>query len=550
MKKNLAAFLTLLLFFVYAPVSQAADDIKGHWAEKDLRALVEKGIMTGYPDGTYQPNKAITRAEFAKLVITTLKQLPTENGESTISDVPEMKDLNSNDPSQWYYGDVMAAIQAGIITGFEDSTFRPNQKITREQMATMIMRAINAREIYSEPATLNFKDKAKIQSYAKEHVQRIVYLEIMNGMDGNVFAPAQDSTRAQVAAVLVRMINKILNEPEVTYTNYSLSLNEMINKQMTVSPQTDKYRNDKAYVSADYITSLVDENGKRYGFIENTTSLNVREGPGTSFREVGRLTSILEAPTKVEILNEVENDKKEKWYEIKYGTWRNAKTEDVAYYVNPKNFTPNTKEYFQFLLLSKRAGVTATELNSKILTSSTGILAGKGQAFIDASKKYNINEIYLVSHALLETGSGSSKLAKGITVESIVERDSKGIPKLDENGLPKMKTVPKKTVYNMFGIGAYDSCPEECGAERAYNEGWDTPEKAIIGGAQFISEDYINNASYKQDTLYKMRWNPAKPGTHQYATDVGWAVKQVNRIHQMYQLFDSYSLYYDVPVYK
>lgn len=548
MKKYFAIALAFMLFFTAVPATLAADDIKGHWAEAAMRNLANKGVMGGYPDGSFKPNNDITRAEFAKLVVHALKLVPTENPPKGDSETAELKDLN--DPTKWYYDDVITAIEVGIITGYDDNTFRPNEKITREQMATMIMRAIDSRDIYSKPATLNFKDKAKIKPYALEYVQRIVYLEIMGGMDGNVFAPAEPSTRAQVAAVLVRMLNKIQNEPVTTYTNYNLTLNEMINKQMMVAPQTDKYRNDPAYVSGEYIKDIVEENGKKFGFITDTTFLNVREEPKADSRLVGRLNSILENPTKVEILNEVVNAKAETWYEIKYGNWRNAKETDVSYYVNPDNFKKDTKEYFQFLLLSKRAGVTAAELNSKLLTSSTGILAGKGQAFVDASERYNINEIYLVSHSLLETGNGSSILARGVTVESLVERDARGNPILDKDGLPKTIPVPKKTVYNVFGIGAFDRCPDECGAERAYNEGWDTPEKAIIGGAKYISEAYVNHPTYKQDTLYKMRWNPANPATHQYATDIAWAAKQVNRIHQMYQLLDSYSLYYDVPVYK
>ncbi|MBL3611989.1 hypothetical protein JMN16_02755, partial [Bacillus sp. RHFS18] len=82
----------------------------------------------------------------------------------------------------------------------------------------------------------------------------------------------------------------------------------------------------------------------------------------------------------------------------------------------------------------------------------------------------------------------------------------------------------------------------------AYNQGWFTPEAAIIGGAQFIGASYIHNPSYEQDTLYKMRWSPA--AAHQYATDIGWAYKQVNRMYSLYSLLDDYTLYYDVPVYK
>ncbi|MEH7230885.1 beta-N-acetylhexosaminidase, partial [Bacillus safensis] len=105
-----------------------------------------------------------------------------------------------------------------------------------------------------------------------------------------------------------------------------------------------------------------------------------------------------------------------------------------------------------------------------------------------------------------------------------------------------------KKVYNMYGIGAYDSNPNYLGAKYAYEQQWFTPEAAIIGGAKFIGNSYINNATYKQDTIYKMRWSAA--ATHQYATDIGWASKQVTRMYSLYNLLDDYTLYYDIPVYN
>ena len=74
----------------------------------------------------------------------------------------------------------------------------------------------------------------------------------------------------------------------------------------------------------------------------------------------------------------------------------------------------------------------------------------------------------------------------------------------------------------MFGIGAVDHDAVKQGFTRAKEEGWDTVKKAIVGGAKFIANSYINQG---QNTLYKMRWNPENPGDHQYATDISWAEK-------------------------
>lgn len=205
----------------------------------------------------------------------------------------------------------------------------------------------------------------------------------------------------------------------------------------------------------------------------------------------------------------------------KNGKWVNASREEVMQYLNPSNNDEGAAKY-QFLDLSAPAGVNKEDM-AKYL-SGKGILSGKADTYLEAAKKYNVSEVYLAAHSALETGNGTSVLAKGVVVNGV-------------------------TVYNMYGIGAYDSDPIGGGAQYAYKMGWTTPEKAIEGGAKWISEQYINNPSYEQNTLYKMRWNPASPGQHQYATDVGWAVKQTSVIKKMYDSFPSASLRFDTPTY-
>ena len=114
---------------------------------------------------------------------------------------------------------------------------------------------------------------------------------------------------------------------------------------------------------------------------------------------------------------------------------------------------------------------------------------------------------------------------------------------------PADPSLPARVVYNMYGIGAGDSNPILKGAEYAYSQGWFTPEEAIIGGAYFVSRNYVNNSNYYQDTLYKMRWNPGAPGKHQYATDIGWASKQTRFIQQFYDRVNMYHLRFDIPLY-
>ena len=188
----------------------------------------------------------------------------------------------------------------------------------------------------------------------------------------------------------------------------------------------------------------------------------------------------------------------------------NAATKNqIGYYVNPDNFLDGYGKY-QFLKLTYSEGIKVENLNNYL--EDKGIFEGMGQAFLNAAKDNNISVAYLVSHAMLETGNGTSKLATGGAV--------------DGSG----SYIYGEPVYNFSGIGATDDNPLINGTKTAYDNGWVTPEEAISGGTAWIASKYINNPERNQDTLYKMRWNPANPGEHQYATDIAWAYKQIPNI--------------------
>ncbi len=202
------------------------------------------------------------------------------------------------------------------------------------------------------------------------------------------------------------------------------------------------------------------------------------------------------------------------------GGWVQATTDEIRQYLDVSNIAPGSDQYFQFLDLSKPSGISADEFN-KILRGS---LSGMGQAFVDAANLYGINDAYLVAHAILETGNGSSKLANGGSMP---------------NG---------RAIYNMYGYRAVDSDPVGEGSRFAYQEGWFTPYDAIVGGAKHIRERYIGQG---QNTLYKMRWNPDINNIwKQYATDIRWASVQVKNIKAIYDSCPQHVLSFDVPVYQ
>ena len=209
-----------------------------------------------------------------------------------------------------------------------------------------------------------------------------------------------------------------------------------------------------------------------------------------------------------------------------------ATREDLSKYLNPQTFSTNANGRLQFLKIDKyREGITARELNAFFnkYCKSNSVFINKGQAFIDAAKKHNLDVSYLVAASMVETGYGSSTLAQGVEVPG-------------ENG-------EKVKVYNFFGISAFDGTAVPSASQYAYKKGWTTVDKTIEGSAKWLSTNYIHSTKYKQNTLYKMRWS-YNTG-HQYATDVSWAhiiAKVMNNIIPYYD--NSVSLEFLIPNYK
>ncbi len=207
---------------------------------------------------------------------------------------------------------------------------------------------------------------------------------------------------------------------------------------------------------------------------------------------------------------------------VHYDDDRAAEYGEVYNALNPQSNASGYGKY-QFIDLSHQNGIDIDTLNRYL--HGKGVLEGKGVQFKEAADRYKLSELYLVTHACLESGSGTSKLATGVDVNGTV-------------------------VYNVFGIGAYDAGAVKYGSEYAYNMGWTSVDAAIDGGARWISENYINNTSYRQNTLYKMRWNPDSPGEHQYATDINWAKAQAEILKTMFDAFPTAELNYEIPLYN
>ncbi|MGG5739987.1 MULTISPECIES: S-layer homology domain-containing protein [Bacillus cereus group] len=172
------------------------DDITGGWYEQDIRQLAAKKIMFGDGNGSYWPNRLVTRAEFANLMSRSLK-LPAGNSKFT--------DLNEAHSS--LVDGINRAASAGIINGRGNNTFDPNATITRDEAVIMIDRALEYKWIYRKEVKLPFTDQDL--AYNKKALQNVYAYGIVKGNERNEFVPKGTATRGEAAAFLNRMLKVI-----------------------------------------------------------------------------------------------------------------------------------------------------------------------------------------------------------------------------------------------------------------------------------------------------------------------------------------------------
>jgi hypothetical protein len=127
--------LMALLGTFGAPAVQAASlsDLSTSWAKGDIQQLLDRGVVNGYPDGTFRPSRSVTRAEFAKLMDKAFHLDPVD-GPAPFKDVA----------GHWAKRYIKALVDAKIIQGYEDQTFRPDRSVSRAEVVTMVTRALKA----------------------------------------------------------------------------------------------------------------------------------------------------------------------------------------------------------------------------------------------------------------------------------------------------------------------------------------------------------------------------------------------------------------------
>lgn len=177
---------------IFAPASKFTDT-NGHWAQNQIEELADKNVISGYPDGSFGPNKNVTRAEFAKMIISFA-------GLSGQSDSMSFDDVNSSD---WFYSSVSSAVYHGLINGISELQFAPNTEITRQDACVIIYRYLG--EKISSEQIASFIDFAFVSDYASDAVSALSENGILSGYEDKSFKPQNPITRAETAVILSRV---------------------------------------------------------------------------------------------------------------------------------------------------------------------------------------------------------------------------------------------------------------------------------------------------------------------------------------------------------
>lgn len=170
----------------------ALTDIKGHWAEAGIQALVKADVIDGYQDGSFQPEAAVTRAEFVSMIVRAFHL--TATGGAGFSDTG----------SHWAKDAIAIASALGIVVGYEDGTFGPYDNITREQMAAILARAAH---LASANSGLDYKDSGDVSAWAQGLLAVLTAKGVLNGYEDGTLKPKAFSTRSEAAVIIIRILD-------------------------------------------------------------------------------------------------------------------------------------------------------------------------------------------------------------------------------------------------------------------------------------------------------------------------------------------------------
>ncbi|MDD3364831.1 MAG: S-layer homology domain-containing protein, partial [Syntrophomonas sp.] len=199
-KSTLVSILLVMLFSITMPVFAQNLDTTGHWAATQVNDFLGKGLIQGYEDGTFKPDNNIARAEF----VAVLNRALGLTAKTTIA----FSDVSSD---VWYAGDIEKAKAAGYISGYEDGTFKPDNLITRVEVAKILSSVLKLRN-HEVAAKLNgYQDAGYIPQWGKESLNSAVIEQYFQGYPDNTIRPLNNISRAEAVTVLYQALGTVYN---------------------------------------------------------------------------------------------------------------------------------------------------------------------------------------------------------------------------------------------------------------------------------------------------------------------------------------------------
>lgn len=251
----------LIGFNIEPLYANSYNDINNNfWAYNYINELSNEHIIAGYADNTYRPNAPVSRAEFATMII---KALEKEN--TQVTSRYNFRDIASN-----YWGDqnIQRAQKLGLVTGYPDGTFRPNDYITRTQVLAVFSKSVNSGNLSNVKANeiLNqFSDSNQIQEWAKPAVAGAVLANLqVNYPNQALLSPNANATRAEVAGMLFNMrkylsLNNNNNNINNSNNNNNFNNNNANNREVNNNNTNNNLYQDNDYPPFDQVIQLTSQ---------------------------------------------------------------------------------------------------------------------------------------------------------------------------------------------------------------------------------------------------------------------------------------------------
>lgn len=544
MKKFIIPFL--IAFFVFGTAFSSVSHAAPYdWAQQAVNYTESHGILEGNSSGDLMLGSSVTRAQFAAFVSRALN-LTNEKTDHSFTDVPPSV-------APWKYDAVYRAAAAGIVNGYDNGngtfSFKPDQKITRSQMAVMIFRMLKFKGVVTKTAPLPFHDKGQINTDYIDAIENTVAWSIFKGDGAGDFNPEEDANRAQAVAVIYRgiqAIQKNQNEFHVASVSSKGDITEYSTLYSTFSGAKNVANGHSNDVVMKGTKIVWMHNGIAYtsGF---TTFGDTYVPSGTELKYDGsdgntatiELAGVKDTVSQSDVaLTPTAMEQGRSYYSVSngnlYHTVFNPITEayegSLVYGPAPKfmasghryyswdghtfadssgNTVGTAYQYFDILPLNTSTSYTADQLNNYVKThipssyknsmGGVGPLASLGDAFITAQNKYGVNAEYLLAHAILESAWGSSAIAQN--------------------------------KHNLFGLGAADSDPYT-GAKR-----FDSYAQCVDYMARYVSNSYLypTDPSKSLGAFYNgdMLGNKGAGMNVKYASDPFWGEKIAGYMYQI-----------------